>query len=148
MRPRQRVRLRDTERERLQQLVGSGTAAARTLSHARVLLKADESPGGPGWSDERIAEALEVSVATVERVRVRGATAGVEAALHRRPQRGRRPRKLDGAQEAYLIALACGTPPAGQQRWTLRLLAERFVTLEVGEPISYETVRRVLKKTS
>jgi len=143
---RQEVQLTEEERERLQRLVSSGTAAARELSHARVLLKADSLPAGPGWSDERIAEALEVSGATVERIRARYGADGLEAALHRRPQRGKKPCKLDGKQEAHLIALACGAPPDGQQRWTLRLLAEQFVTLEVGEPISDETVRQVLKK--
>jgi len=143
---RQRVELTGEERTRLQHLVSGGTAAARTLTHARVLLKADGLPGGPGWPDERIAEALEVSVATVERIRARYGGEGLEAALRRRPQRGKKPCKLDGAQEAHLIALACSAPPDGQQRWTLRLLAERFVTLDRGEPISHETVRQVLKK--
>lgn len=146
MRPRQRVQLTAAERERLQDLVGSGTASARALAHGRVLLKADESPGGPGWSDERIAEALEVSRATVERIRARCVADGVEAAVQRRPARGTKPCKLDGEQEAHLIALACSSAPEGQRRWTLRLLAERFVTLERGESISHETVRQVLKK--
>ena len=135
------------ERPRLQHLLNSGTAAARTLTHARVLLKADEGPGGPHWGDAAIAAALDVSVPTVARVRARCVTEGVDAALDRRPPRVTTPRTLDGAQEAHLIALACSTPPNGQGRWTLRLLANQFVTLDCGVPVSHELVRRTLKKT-
>ena len=142
------VRLSDAERASLRAEVAAGQGPARRLAHARLLLKADQGAGGPAWSDARIAEAVEVSVATVERVRRRYAAEGLDAALARRRPRSTPPRKLDGAQEAHLIALACSAPPDGRERWTLRLLAERFVTLEVGEPISRETVRRTLKKTS
>jgi len=141
------VLLAAAERTRLQQMLNSGTAAARTLTHARILLKADEGPGGPHWGDAAIAAAIEVSAPTVARVRTRCVTQGVDAALDRRPPRTTTPRTLDGAQEAHLIALACSTPPNGQGRWTLRLLANQFVTLDCGVPISHELVRRTLKKT-
>ncbi len=140
------VLLADDERARLQHLLNSGTTAARTLTYARILLKADEGPSGPRWSDAAIAAAVEVSEPTVARVRTRGATDGVDAALARRSPRTTPPRTLDGAQEAHLIALACSTPPNGQGRWTLRLLAEKFVTLDCGVPVSHELVRRTLKK--
>jgi len=141
------VLLSTDERSRLQQLLNSGTAAARTLTHARILLKADEGPGGPHWGDAAIATAVEVSEPTVARVRTRCVSEGVDAALDRRPPRTTTPRTLDGAREAHLIALACGVPPTGHIRWTLRLLAERFVTLDCGVPVSHELVRRTLKKT-
>lgn len=148
MRRRVAIQLAVEERERLAGLIGSGTAPARVLTHARVLLKAEAAPGGPAWTDARIAEALEVSGATVGRIRAQYLAEGLEAALFHRPHRGKKPCKLDGSQEAHLIATACSAPPDGQQRWTLRLLAERFVELDCGEPISYETVRRILKKAS
>jgi hypothetical protein len=141
------VCLTDEERARLQQMLSSGTTAARTLTHARILLKADEGPGGPHWGDAAIAGAVEVSEPTVARVRARCATEGMVAALVPRPPRTTRPRTLDGAGEAHLIALACSTPPNGQGRWTLRLLAEKFVTLDCGVPVSHELVRRTLKQT-
>ncbi len=141
------VSLTAEERARLRRLRSSGTAAARTLTHARILLKADEGPGGPHERDAVIAVAVEVSEPTVERVRKRCATEGVDAALVHRPPQRTKPRTLDGAQEAHLIALACGTPPAGRDRWTLRLLADRFVALDCGVPVSHELVRRTLKKT-
>ena len=141
------VCLTDDERSHLQHLLNRGTAAARTLTHARILLKADEGPGGPRWGDAAIAAAVEVSEPTVARVRTRCATEGIEAALVPRPPRTTTPRTLDGAQEAHLIALACSTPPNGQGRWTLRLLANTFVTLDCGVPVSHELVRRTLKKT-
>jgi transposase len=141
------VRLLPAERAVLGDVVAAGTAPARTLAHARVLLKADQGEGGPAWSDARIAEALEISVATVERTRRRWADGGLDGALHRRPT-GPRSRKLDGAQEARLIAVACTKPPAGHERWTLRLLADRLVELEVVDGIAPNTVRAVLKKTN
>jgi transposase len=109
------------------------------------LLKADASPGGPAWSDARIREAFGVGWSPIARVRRAWVEDGLGAALHPKRPAPRLPTKLDGANEAHLIALACTTPPAGHERWTLRLLAERFVTLE-GETVSYETVRRALKK--
>jgi transposase len=117
------------------------------LTHARILLKADEGPAGPGWADEAIAEALEVNRSTVERVRQRCVEEGFDAALRPRPSRQVRLRKLDGAQEAQLVALACSPPPNGRDRWSLHLLADKLVELEVVDSISYETVRRTLKKT-
>jgi transposase len=142
------VALTDTERDRLKRLIAAGTEAARKLAHARILLKADQGPGGPGWTDEAIAEAVEVSQPTVSRIRQQYVTEGLEAALNRRAPTRQYLRKLDGAQEARLIALACGKPPAGVDRWTLRLLADKLVELEVVDDVSYQTVRRVLKKTS
>jgi transposase len=148
MKKRYAVRLTDEERTRLQGLIGAGTAPARYLMHARVLLKADEAPSGPGWVDERIAEAVEVSQPTVARIRKQYVKEGLDAALNRRAPQREYERKLDGAQEARVIALACSAPPAGQARWSLRLLADRLVELEVVETISYQTVRRLLKKTN
>lgn len=142
------VALKEQERESLAGLIAAGTAPARKLTHARILLKADARPQGPGWVDERIAEAVEVSQPTVARVRRQDVEDGLEAALSRRAPRREYRRKLDGEQEARLLAVACGKPPAGQARWTLRLLADRLVELEVVEEVSYQTVRRVLKKTS
>jgi transposase len=141
------VRLLPAERTLLGELIAAGTAPARTLTHARVLLKADRGADGPAWTDARIAEAVETSPATVARVRRRWAEGGLDDALRRRPT-GPRARKLDGAQEARLIALACSAPPAGRARWSLRLLAERLVELEVVAGIAPNTVRTVLKKTS
>ena len=142
------VTLTETERDHLLELLAAGTAPARLLLHARILLKADQGPLGPGWVDERIAEAVETSQPTVSRVRKQYVQEGLDAALHRRAPTREYHRKLDGAMEARLIALACGEPPAGQARWTLHLLADKLVELELVEDISYQTVRRVLKKTN
>jgi transposase len=141
------VMLTEAERAHLKGLIATGTDAAARLQHARVLLKADQGPGGPAWTDERIAEAVEASQPTVSRVRKQYVEEGLEAALNRRPTTRTYARKLDGVQEAKLIALSCGTPPEGQATWSLRLLAERLVELEVAA-VSYQTVRRVLKKTN
>ena len=141
------VILTESERAGLRTLVGHGTSPAPLLTRARVLLKADQGEGGPAWPDARIAEAVEVSVATVARVRRRWAEGGLDGALHRRPT-GPRPRRLDGGQEARLVAVACAAPPAGHARWSLRLLADRLVELEVVAGIAPNTVRAVLKKTS
>jgi transposase len=142
------VMLSESEREELKRLIAAGTAPARKLTHARILLKADQSPEGPGWVDEQVAEAVETSQPTVARVRKQYFEEGLEAALNRRPPNRVYQRKLDGEQEARLIALACSHPPEGQARWSLRLLADKLVELEiVEEEISYQTVRRILKKT-
>jgi transposase len=143
------VMLSKTEREECQRLIAAGTAPARKLTHARILLKADQSPDeGPGWVDETVAEAVEVSQPTVARVRKQYVQEGLEAALNRRPPNREYQRKLDGEQEARLVALACSEPPQGQARWSLRLLADKLVELEVvEEDVSYQTVRRTLKKT-
>ena len=141
------VTLTEEEREMLQEMLSRGKTAARKLTHARILLKADVAGGGSGWNDDRIAEALEVGRATIERVRKQFVEEGLEAALERRPPRREYRRKLDGDGEAHLIALACQEPPEGRCRWTLRLLADRMVALEYVDHISYQTVRRTLKKT-
>ena len=142
------VTLTPEERAELQALIGAGKAAARKLIHARILLKADEAPDGPGCSDPQIAQALEVGLSTVWRVRQRFVEEGPAAALVPHPSARLYQRKLDGAGEAHLIALACSSPPSGHQRWTLQLLADRMVVLGHADELSYETVRRVLKKTS
>src|SRR5262245_48677870 len=144
-----KVTLTTEERQQLHDLIAAGKAAAQKLAHARILLKADAADGGPAWPDAKIADALEVSVATVERVRQRFVEQGFEAALGRKPQgRPSRERKLDGAAEARLVALACSRPPEGRAGWTMQRLADKLVELEVVEAVSDETVRRTLKKTT
>jgi len=142
------VRLSGEERESLRSLVSSGKGPARMFTRARILLKADISEGGPAWPDEKIAEALDVTIQTVERVRKQLVEEGLEAVLCRRKyvQKVSR-KKLDGDAEAHLIALACSEAPEGYTRWSLRLLAGRMVELGYVESISHEAVRRVLKKT-
>ena len=143
-----KVTLTGAEREQLAGLIAAGKAAALKLAHARVLLKADQADGSPAWTDERIAEAVEVSVATVERVRQRFVEQGLDAALSRKRQdRPSRQPVLDGAAEARLIALACSEPPAGRKEWTMQLLADKLVELRVVGAVCDETVRRRLKKT-
>jgi hypothetical protein len=147
MRKRYVVVLPEEERAKLHTLIGQGAASARALAHARILLKANQGQAGPGWTDAVIAAALEVHPTTVARVRALYVTAGLGAAVYRKsPEREYR-RTLDGEQEAHLVALACSAPPEGRTRWTLRLLADRLVELEVVETISYETVRQALKQT-
>jgi transposase len=143
-----KVTLTTEERQQLQELIAAGKAAALRLTHARILLKADAADGGPAWPDARIAEAVEVSIATVERLRQRFVEQGLEAALARKKQdRPSRPRKLDGRAEARLIALACSAPPEGRTEWTMQLLADQLVELQVVDTVCDETVRRALKKT-
>jgi transposase len=142
------VELTKAECKTLRELISSGKAAARKLARARILLKADSSPGAPNWSDAKISEALDVGRATVERLRKRFVEEGFEAALGQRKSQRNYQRKLDGDAEAHLIALACSKAPEGYSRWTLRLLAESMVTLEYVDRVSHETVRSVLKKTS
>jgi len=142
------VKLTPAERAQLRDLIAAGQAPARKLMHARLLLKADRSPAGPAWPDQAVAEAVEVSQPTVARVRRQYVEQGLDAALNRRAPRREYQRKLSGEQEARLVMLACSTPPDGQVRWTLRLLADRLVDLEGMAPVSYQTVRRVLKKTT
>lgn len=142
-----RVRLTNEEREHLEKLVRKGKTHARKLLYARILLKADED-GPASWTEEQIADAFEVSVATVARERRRYCEEGLEVALlPKKPGRPRR-RVLDGRAEAHLIALACSNPPQGRDHWPLRLLADRMVELGYVGSISYETVRRTLKKTN
>jgi len=140
------VTLTESQRTSLRQRVAVGSAPARELLHARILLKADEAPNGPAWIDADISTALEVSTSTVERVRRRFVQDGLDAALRRRPPRREYGRKLDGGQEAHLVALACTPPPLGRRRWPLRLLADKLVELRYIDGVSYETVRQVLKK--
>lgn len=143
------VTLTAEERQGLHDLIAAGKAAAKKLAHARILLKADAAEGGPAWPDHRIAEAIEVSTATIERVRQRFVEQGLEAALTRKPQaRPSRQPTLDGRAEARLIALACSAPPDGRATWTMRMLADKLVELQVVPTVSDETVRRALKKTS
>jgi len=138
------VQLGDGDRQQLRSLIRAGRAPARTLTHARILLKVDQE-----MVDEQIAEELEISTDTVARVRRRFVEHGLMAALQRRAQPARpEKRTLDGEGQAQLIALACSAPPAGHARWTLRLLARRLVELEHVPNVSHETVRTVLKKTT
>jgi transposase len=148
MAKRYRVTLTTEERGELGRMVSRGRADARKLAHARILLQADEAEGGPARVDEDVASALDVSVRTVERVRERFVEQGLAAALLPKPSPRLYGRKLDGEQEARLIAPACSTPPDGHGRWTLRLLAERMVELEHVDAVSHETVRQTLKKIS
>jgi transposase len=141
------VRLTNQERGKLETLVRRGRAPARKLLYARILFKAD-ADGPDRWTDERIAEALEVSTATVARERRRFCEDGLEVALMpKKPGRPRR-RVLDGRAEAHLIALSCSDPPEGRERWSLRLLADQMVELGHVDTVSHETIRRTLKKTS
>jgi transposase len=140
------VTLTAEERQHLTQLTTTGKGAAATLTHARILLQADAASTAGGYTDADIATAVSVSLATIARVRKTFVEHGLEAALQRRPPTGRQFRKLDGAQEAHLIAVACGVPPEGHARWTLQLLADKLVQLEIVDSISPECVRATLKK--
>jgi transposase len=146
--PKYIVRLTAEERTELEELTRTGKRAASTILHARILLKADAGAAGPGWDDEQIAEAVECGASTVYRVRQAFVEEGLPVALFRKKPTGRQYRKLDGAREAHPIALACGAPPAGRANWTLRLLADRLVELNVIDSISPECVRMTLKKTN
>jgi len=148
MNKRYRVTLTVEEREALEDMTSKGKGAARALTRARILLKADETPGqGPAWSDERIRNALDVGLVTIYRVRQSFVEEGLHVTLHPQPRNRHYQRLLDGDQEAHLIALACSQPPPGRARWTLRLLAEKFVDLGHIDDVSHETVRQTLKKT-
>ena len=147
MRKRHIVVLSQEERARLHTMIGRGVAPASVLTHARILLKANQGEAGPGWTDAAIAVAVEVNPATVARIRQQYVTTGLDAALQRKPPARQYHRRLDGEQQARLVALACSAPPQGHKRWTLRLLAQRLVALEVIESVSYETVRQALKQT-
>lgn len=143
------VRLAEEERTLLEDLVKKGKVAAYKRLNAQILLKADVGPTGAGWPDQQIADALDVSVRKIERLRKRLCTFGIEAVLEKASGRSQK-RKIDGGNEAHLVALCCGTAPKGRVRWTLHLLAEKFVELEYVDidSVSHETVRQVLKKTS
>lgn len=136
------VKLSQEERRTLQEMISSGRHSAKKILRARVLLKTDD-----GWSDRKTAEALEVHVITIERMRQQFVEEGFESIMNHKSQR-KYPRKLDGKQEAQLTTIACSQPPEGRARWTLRLLADRMVQLDYIESVSHETVRQVLKKTS
>lgn len=138
------VRLTIDERFQLEAIVANPKSAQDRALRARLLIKADAD--GPGWPDARIAEAFEVSVSTVTRLRQRCVFEGLEACLQPRPQPARGP-KFDGAAEAQLVVLACSKPPEGRAKWTMQLLADRLVELKVVEAVSDETVRQRLKKT-
>ena len=142
------VRLSDDERAMLLATINAGRASARLMTHARILLKADEGEGGPAWGDAQITEAFDVSLATIGRVRRQAVEEGVAAALHRRLSSRVYARKIDGDLEAHLIAVACTPAPEGRDRWTVRLLADKLVELGHIDDISRETVRQVLKKTN
>jgi len=141
------VRLTAEERTQLTELISTGRRAAVVLTRARMLLKADASEGGPDWRDGEIAEAVETSLSSSQRVRQAFVEAGLAGALERQRPTGRQYRKLDGAQEARLIAVTCSAPPEGRARWTLQLLADRLVELEVVDTIGRECVRTTRKKT-
>ena len=140
------VRLSPEQRQELEALIATGRPAARAALHARILLKADQGATGPAWTNAAIATALECSPQMVTRVRARFAAGGLQRGVHRKPPERAPQWKLDGAAEAHLIALACSPAPEGRQRWTLRLLAARFVELGHAESLSYETVRKTLKR--
>jgi transposase len=142
------VQLEPAERQQLQELVDEGRRAKSVRQRARVLLKADQAEGAPRWPDERVAEFAEVSVSTVHRVRQQFVEEGLDATLQRRPSPHRQYRKLDGVAEAKLIATACSQAPAGRCRWTLHLLADKLVELQLVDSISHECVRKTLKKTN
>lgn len=140
------VRLTSEERQYLEKLVSSGNAPARKTRRARILLKSDCSESGPNWSYEAICEALDVNSMTVANVRKAFAEGGLEKALNRKKPEREYEHALDGEAEAHLIALACGAAPDGYERWSLRLLRDRFVKLEIVSDVSHETIRTTLKK--
>lgn len=145
---RYKVTLTDEEHEELTALVSKGTGNARRLRRARMLLMADENQPGGAWKDADIARALSAHSRTVERTRKKGVVEGVEAALnHTRPQKTRS-KRLDGAAEARLVHLACSEAPDGHESWTLQMLADKLIELEVVETVSRETVHTTLKKTN
>ena len=145
MRKKYIVRLTDAERQRLGQVVSKFKGSSQKVRRAQVLLKADAD--GPAWTDADIADAFGCRTKTVENIRERFVTEGFEVTLNGQP-RVKPPKLLDGKQEAKVIAMRLGPPPKGFANWTLRLLAEQVVALEIVESISYETVRRTLKKTA
>jgi transposase len=141
------IRLEAEERKQLMDLVSKGRNAAGTIRRARVLLQVDISSQGPGWKDAQIAEGLGITVRSIEMLRRRFVEEGLEACLKRREPRYQHLRhKLDGEKQARLIAISCSAPPPGRVRWTLRLLADQLVELQVVDSICHETIRRVLKK--
>lgn len=143
------IKLTPAQRQSLEHLLSQGKALAWTIKHAQVLLKVDRGPQGPGWSTSQIVDAYDVSRSTVERICRLFREQGLDAALLRRPQPPRpQKRKVDGEAKAHLLAVLCGQKPEGAERWSLRLVQEKLVELELVESISHETVRQVLKKMS
>lgn len=141
------VELSQEERKELEVLIQKGKVAGYKIKHAQLLLKADEGDQGPSWTDVQIAQAYDVCESTVRNLRKRLVEKGLEAALDRE-KRPRPPRKMDGEAEACLLALACSEPPSGYSRWSVRLLADRMVELEIVDSLSHMTVQRVMKKTN
>lgn len=141
-----RVELTEAEREQLKQLLSSGTTSARKVRRAQILLKSDSGATGANWSYQAIREAFNVSQPTISEVRRAYVAGGLEAAINRKKPDRVYERRLDGEAEAHLIALACSEPPAGYERWTLRLLKARLIKLSYVENISHETIRTTLKK--
>jgi transposase len=142
------VQLSDAQREELTTLISAGTAPARSQTHARILLKADAASGRPAWNDAQIADAFDVSIRTVVRIRQAFLAGGLARALPRQRPATPRPHKITGDIEAHLIALACSPAPDGHARWTLQLLTDRLVALVDLDALSRETVRQTLKKTN
>ncbi len=140
------IELTEAERQHLEKLTSSGETSARALTHAHILLKSDSSADGPNWKYEQISAAYNVTHVTIMNVRRRFVEGGVEAALYRKKPDREYPHVLDGEAEAHLIALACGEPPEGQVRWSLRLLRDRLIRLGHVDNVSHETVRTTLKK--
>ena len=142
------VRLSKEERKALKRLVSSGKGSARMFTRAHILLKADGGEAGPEWPDQKIGDAFDVTIQTIERVRKQLVTEGFDAVLKRRKYTQKVSRKkIDGDVEAHLIALACSEAPEGYKQWSLRLLAGKLVELGYVDSISHEAVRRALKKT-
>lgn len=142
------MRLTEEERTDLESLIHKGKVAAHKRLHAEILLKADVSESGERWKDKQISEAFGISIRTVERVRERLVQKGLESALNRAVPTRARKRKIDGENEAHLVALMCGDAPEGRSRWTLRLLGQQMVELGYVDSVAHETIRQALKKTS
>ena len=141
------IALTAEQRQELETLLQSGYSSARSLTHAQILLKSDNGPQGSNWTDKQVQESFGVGASTIRRVRQRFAAEGLEAEVQRRPQPERpQKRKLTGEQEAKLIVLCCSPAPAGREQWSIRLLANRVVELDITESVGRETVRRTLKK--
>lgn len=140
------VSLSTEERSYLEKLISSGNAPARKLQRARILLKSDCSDGGPNWNYQAICNAFDINSVTVTNIRKAFSEGGLEKALNRKKPEREYEHRLDGHAVAHLIALACGKAPEGYDRWTLRLLQDRFVKLEIVESVSHETIRTTLKK--
>lgn len=140
------VKLTQKERDFLSGLISTGKGAAKKLLHARILLKVDSGQHGEHWTDEKVSEALDVSVRCIERIRERFVLENLASSLERRKHARYRPRRLDGKQEAHLVALVCSQAPEGRKRWTLHLLADKMVEMKYVETLSHEAVRQTLKK--